>query len=112
MNNCRNFTQIFSNIMRVIDLGTGTSFTVTQYAGYQKFTADNFIAGVISAPSIRTDYPNSVRYARAHGFTLSKSYNASTGILTVSGASQLITCLEAEVPATQYLVVRAYLVMS
>lgn len=96
--------------MRVIDLGTGTSFTVTQYAGYQNFTADNFIVGVISAPFVRTDYPGNDRYASAAGFTLAKSYNPSTGMLTVSGASQTIAAMT--VSTTQYLVVRAYLVMS
>ena len=76
---------------QIINLGTGTSFNVSSYDGYKNFTNDNFIIGASSGncPSLGSKTENSTR-AKANGFTISKSYNASTGILTISGNTQ--TC--------------------
>ena len=64
----------------VVDLGTGTSFNVTKYPGYTKFTVDNFIVGAVSVYAVT----GNVGYVNFSS-TVSKSYNQSTGILTISG---------------------------
>ena len=77
----------------MVDLGTGTSFNVSSYPGYQSFTIDNFIISTISISSAGpsrsysgwscTNSPN----ISLEGSTLTKNYNSSTGILSLSGMS-------------------------
>lgn len=72
----------------IIDLGIGTSFDLTKYAGYKYFTSDNFIGIEVGANT------NSFRdgpdvYGNI-SYTNSKTYNASTGILTVSSSARFM----------------------
>ncbi len=85
-----------SNLAGVYYLGTGTSFDIKSKFpdDYHRFTADNFIVGgssgnVVAAKSY-TDGISGIPVARANGFSISKSYVAQTGILTVSGNTQQI----------------------
>lgn len=90
------FTEVAAAINscnQVYYLGTGTSFDVSGIPGYQNLTADNFIVGIGSMPYSSTGsssaIDNNVK-GRASGLTLSKSYNASTGKLTISGNGQKV----------------------
>lgn len=74
------------------DLGIGTSFNIKSLYPdyYSKLTDDDFIVSAESAPGVRTNSVSEYNvgsYASAGGFTITKSYNASTGILTISGNS-------------------------
>ena len=78
-------------------LGTGISFNIKElYPNeYQNFSEDNFIVGIQSAPNVMSSrYSTGVanREDRAHalGCTIGKSYNAQTGILTISGNTQTV----------------------
>lgn len=87
---------INSNLAGVYYLGTGTSFDIKSKFpdSYQNFTVDNFIAGGLSgnvvAAKSYTDGISGVPVARANGFSISKSYNAQTGVLEISGNTQQI----------------------
>ena len=90
------------------DLGTGTSFdikTLLPNVDYTKLTKDNFIVGISSVPSVsssgmeniiagtygykvNTDYKVTTT---ASGITISKSYNSSTGVLTVTAKQTVYT---------------------
>lgn len=73
---------------KVVDLGTGTSFDLTSYEGYQNFTNSNFI--IVSASSMSNSgsssfqpgYSASVNSTVTASYSTTKSYNASSGILT------------------------------
>lgn len=73
----------------VVDLGTGRSFDVkTKHAGYQNLTINNFVvevpsfsAGTSSAGSLG----NGQNVWPSGYYTLTKSYNPGTGILTAYG---------------------------
>ena len=72
--------------IKLIFLGTGTSFDVTQYNGYEGFTEDNFICEPVNRSSVgwgsaTSGYNKYVPSARAKAF-ITKTYNASTGILS------------------------------
>ena len=76
-------------------LGTGTSFDVSSFNGFENFTSENFIVGGLSAPDTLTSYyttgaGNVEDRAAARGFSIQKNYNNTTGILTLSGTSQTI----------------------
>lgn len=69
---------------QVIDLGTGTSFNVKSYDGYQNFTVDNFLIKTFSGSSIKagtSQAPGEGEQGEG-SVSLTKSYNASTGKLT------------------------------
>lgn len=68
----------------VVDLGTGTSFNVSGYPGYESFTAANFIIEPIAHTQTHGNYTinDSKSYYAKNVSTVTKSYNASTGILT------------------------------
>lgn len=78
-------TELSSNI-RAIDLGTGTSFDVTKYAGYKNFTADNFVIEPQNANSTnngRGHFPEgNMTITLYNQLTKTKTYNAASGILT------------------------------
>lgn len=86
---------------KCIYLGTGTSFNVQTVCAnngldYTKLTNSNFIVGAsggaatsITNTSASGYYNNPV--AAVGGFTVSYSYNASTGVLTVAGNGQTVT---------------------
>lgn len=107
------------------DLGIGTSFSIPELieAGtlpatidYTKLTKEDFIVGIIKGGSVTTDYgtlATSQSRAIAGGFTLSKSYDATKGVLTVGGRSQSIKCETQpsySVSKTQSMTVQAWLV--
>ena len=70
---------------KLILLGTGTKFNVSGYAGYNKFTLENFL---VSSTSGTTNYYNSF-YAQSYPYSgsgaasanIHKKYNASNGVL-------------------------------
>lgn len=68
----------------VVLLGTGTSFNVSGYPGYKSFTADNFIIEPIAHSQTQGNYninDNNSYYAKTVT-SITKTYNASTGVLT------------------------------
>lgn len=76
----------------VIDLGTGNTFDVSEYAGYSSFTIDNFIVSVDSVrvsggASVGTGYANSGSTTATVTPTITKNYDSSTGKLTVSASN-------------------------
>ena len=82
-------------------LGTGTSFNIkSRFPNiYSTLTANNFIIGTNGAPSASTSYySDNVYHATSSaytGFGLSKSYNSSTGILSIGGNSYTLrTCID------------------
>lgn len=91
----------FNSGKQIIDLGTGASFDVSSYSGYQSFTANNFIIEPSSnnVTSFTSNVSGFAFNVGSHQFTvrnvtsLVKSYNASNGILTayINGAVDL-TC--------------------
>ena len=82
----------FSTAPKIINLGTGTSFNVSSYNGYQKFTNSNFfiIPESIGNFSI-ADTQMGGGSANTTSITLpiSKSYNAQNGVLTCSARLNL-----------------------
>lgn len=73
----------------VIDLGTGRSFDIkARHNGYQNLTVNNFVVE-ISSFSAGTSSPGSLGSANniwpSGYYTLTKSYNQQTGILTAYG---------------------------
>ena len=80
----------------IIDnLGKITTYNASSISGYQNFTVNNFIVAFLSTPYTNTNLSGNDKkgqkgYARAYGCTASKSYNASTGIFSLSGMSQSI----------------------
>lgn len=92
-----------SSTPNVYYLGTGTSFDIkTKYPDidYTKLTANNFITGVTAINRVNATYGPSggeYRYISAYitGFNLSKSYNSTTGVLTVGGNGYSLTgCID------------------
>ena len=82
-------------VSSVYYLGTGTSFDVSSFNGFENFTSENFIVGGLSAPDTLTSYyttgaGNVEDRAAARGFSIQKNYNNTTGILTLSGTLQTI----------------------
>lgn len=75
-------SELNSNLSNVYFLGTGTNFNVSDIPGYQNLTADNFI--VCSAPCAGSaSEHHSCSATAAHA----KTYNADTGILSITGGS-------------------------
>ena len=75
----------------LVELGTGTSFDVKSiYPNYTNLTASNFICQVISigvnGSATDNDAHNS-SYSGSFSVTPSLTYNASTGVVTISGTS-------------------------
>ena len=77
---------------KIIYLGTGTSYNVAHIAGYQRFTANNFMVcftGVnnFDQENMNKNYSskqiNNAGFGIA-GLTFNQSYNASNGAFTVS----------------------------
>ena len=77
----------------MVDLGTGTSFDVSSYPGYQNFTVDNFLVSSVTDASSR-QYGTLVKNCQDdtgattswvdNSLSQTKSYNAATGILNFS----------------------------
>lgn len=72
----------------IIDLGTGTSFNVSNYSGYRNFTASNFIVCAKNgsySQSQNMGGQNTVQNITPGAncsTSVTKSYDASTGVLT------------------------------
>lgn len=72
-------------------LGTGTSINVKNKLpnDYSKLTVNDFIIGTTKADAKQAQYQSSTPRTHAsggfNGFELTKSYNSSTGVLTLSG---------------------------
>ena len=88
-----------SNLKHVYYLGTGTSFnikTLLPEIDYASLTPDKFIIGLSGIPSGSTSSTEMgiSRYtasASLSGASLTKSYNTSTGVLTIGGYSGTVT---------------------
>lgn len=69
-------------------MGEGTSFDVSSYPDYEKFTSDNFIIGIVSAKTTQnaTDFD---AYNGNRGVSLipKLEYDSSTGIVNVTGTT-------------------------
>lgn len=73
----------------LIDLGTNTSFNVSSYEGYEKFTVDNFLIKTLSNTEISKLGNMSGSATAAQNYVtltstmkLIKQYDSSTGLLT------------------------------
>ena len=75
-----------SNLSNVYFLGTGTNFNVSDIPGYQNLTADNFIVCSTSCSGSAVEF-HSCGATAAHA----KTYNADTGILSITGGSARAT---------------------
>ena len=64
-----------------IDLGTGTTFDVSSYEGYQNFSKDNFICPVTYAAR---QCGNVGTAAPIAAFSVAKTYDSTTGKLTIT----------------------------
>ena len=89
-------TGTYSGGTTIIDLGTGTSFDVSSYAGYENFTADNFIVEVPASSSLSTQpsamaasYATNVRPNGSASFKITKTYDSSTGKFTLTAKFSL-----------------------
>lgn len=78
-------------------LGTGTSFDLTSFEEYEKFTVDNFIVGMQSLPGnscltrFAIDSSGTTATGHATGVSISKSYNSENGKLTLTGNSSTVS---------------------
>ena len=85
------FTSAGGSKIHRVNLGTGTSFNVSNYPGYKKFTEDNFMLDA-TAVSCTAGYwwynTNLNQEGNASGSSgITKSYNNSSGVLTIGGTS-------------------------
>ena len=116
---------IYNNLnssSQIIDLGTGTSFDVSNYEGYQNFTEANFlIEPVISTSSTMTNQVKP-QYSNVSGMTvqvsasMQKAYDKNTGIFTcqlvVAGSTGYATTAGTVAPSTSSVGgVHAYLIL-
>lgn len=85
-----------------ISLGSGTSFDVSAYDGYQDFTVSNFRISSVSESVSGSFYVNHEAVisgtGRASAGSLSMSYDANRGVLTINGSSQNVSILTNPVP--------------
>lgn len=84
---------------RIRDLGSGYSFNVSGICpNYRELTADNFVvdcsAGVQNAGDGTEDNPNIHWSARFHGFGITKNYNPSTGVFTITNYGSSVSLVE------------------
>jgi len=87
-----NLTELenIKNTDAYISLGTGTSFDVSSYAGYQNFTIDNFMIKInnVAIVAIQTDSNSHNRsYNYSGNLIPSLSYDPTTGIATISNTA-------------------------
>lgn len=75
----------------IVNLGTARSINVSSYEGYKNFTAANFFPVCASSHNatgnVGNDGWNGNVKARAYFTGVSVSYNASTGVVTISGGT-------------------------
>lgn len=76
----------------IVDLGTGSTFDVSEYAGYSSFTLENFIVSVERFTATGTAgiggglVRNGGSVSANSTPTINKNYDSSTGKLTVSAS--------------------------
>ena len=77
--------------------GSGTINITEITDDYANLTNENFIISITTMPGITTSGSQSGSrvYGKGSGFTVTKSYDASTGILSVSGLVQTIYAWDA-----------------
>lgn len=76
-------TGTYTKNTNIIDLGTGTSFNVSNYDKYKTFTTNNFLCEPINGSSVV--HGGDIAQSRySGGINFSKSYNSETGILNVA----------------------------
>ena len=69
--------------------GNGSINISSMYPSYKQFTIENFLIVITNIPDTYTsDYSTAICYGRASGAVPAKTYDASTGTLTVTGLSQ------------------------
>lgn len=77
-----------------VNLGQISTYDATSIPGYETLTADNFIVEITGVSGVSTGGAASGSqddlYADYAGFSVSKSYNASTGTFTLSGMSSVL----------------------
>ena len=59
------------------------AITLTSVKDYGKKTADDFI---VEFPKVQLTFPSSMTTNTGAGLTITKSYNASTGVLTITSS--------------------------
>lgn len=112
MNELYNLSAELVGKSEVIYLGTGTSFNLTSYQGYENFTIDNFIVEPISTSQaqVSASMEHNANYV-ALGLTLNKSY--SNGVLSanVNSFGQITNGNGISIYPTRTFSVKAYLVL-
>ena len=75
--------------VKVYYLGTGTSYDLSKIDGYQNFTTDNFIIEFVSmgVSVFATNWSGVSTYSGSSTVSLSKTYDSSTGKLTIGNTS-------------------------
>lgn len=76
---------MITDTSKLVNLGTSTSFNVSNVRGYQDFTIDNFLVKVNSLPQgyLYNGFRGSAGDWTVDGsYKIIKSYNAQTGVLT------------------------------
>lgn len=69
----------------IVDLGVGNSFNVSGYSGYRNFNSSNFICEPQTLNwTSGTIWLGQGNYNAKAGFSMSKSYNSGSGVLTVT----------------------------
>ena len=71
----------------VIYLGNSNSYNLNNYEGYQDFTIDNFLIEVISTST--SGYANDNVGSFSVPCNVTKTYDSSTGDLSISGVSNV-----------------------
>ena len=80
----------------IIKLGTGTTFDLSGYEGYENLTEDNFIVGFVGLPQKSGNIAGFAGWngmggaVTAYGCTVKKTYDASSGKLTIGGIGQTV----------------------
>ena len=106
----------------IIDLGTGTSFNVSGYEGYQNFTVNNFLiapstsASASNSSSIIPTYSNTSTMKVSSSSSITSSYNKSTGVfscrLSLSASTSYSTSSGSAPSASSSGSVHAYLILN
>ena len=69
----------------IVDLGVGNTFNVSGYSGYRNFNSSNFICEPQTLNwTGGTVWLGQGNYNAKAGFSMSKSYNSGSGVLTVT----------------------------
>ena len=78
-----------NNSIKVYYLGTGTSYDLSKIDGYQNFTINNFIIEFVSmkVSVFATNWSGVSTYSGSSTVSLSKTYDSSTGKLTIGKIS-------------------------